>query len=358
MLCQTMTADGRLGDEEVITLRDWLATHRESDLPAIAFLTTTAEMILADGKVTPAERLALYEAIETVLPPDIRVSVKGARVTADRIAKNEHRIALEAEREELARDFAIETWDFPVAGVRFEGRVDVSRRYAQEGDVAYLIRDRHNRQSRHAIEVRLSNGMQVGFVPEEHAVDIAPLLDGGYRHGATIKRLWTWEGGDIPIPIIVASIFKPDATRRDALLERDVPAAQKGFAFPPSTSNPTPTTSSMKLVAGAVGAFVLVIVLIVASGSMSDAPSVPSPSTLAAAAKFRAYLDNRREDDTERQATFRKILTNHSLRCDRIVKTAMAGRGSWSMTCSPSGVFAIQFNDEGSLVRAEPVGKR
>jgi HIRAN domain len=358
MLCQTMTSDGHLGDEEVMALRDWLATHRESDLPAIAFLTKTVDMILADGKVTPAERLALYEAIETVLPPDIRVSVKGARVTADRIAKNEQRIALEAERKELSRDFAVETWDFPVAGVMFEGRADVSRRYAQEGDVAYLIRDRRNRHSRHAIEVRLTNGMQVGFVPEEHAVDIAPLLDSGYRHGATIKILWRWEGGDIPIPIIVASIFRCDATRPDALRESEVPAAQKAILFPPSSPAPRGTTSNMKLLAGGVGAFVLIMVLLVAFGGTPEVPPSTSPSTLAAATKFRALLDNRREDDPERQATFRNILTSRRLRCDRITKTAMPERGSWSVTCSPSGVFAIQFNEEGSLVKAERAGKR
>jgi hypothetical protein len=358
VLCQTMTSDGHLGDEEVIALRDWLATHRESDLPAIAFLTKTVEMILADGKVTPAERLALYEAIETVLPPDIRVSVKGARVMADRIAKNEQRMALEAERKELARDFAVETWDFPVAGVMFEGRADVSRRYAREGDVTYLIRDRRNRHSRHAIEVRLTNGMQVGFVPEEHAVDIAPLLDSGYRHGATIKILWKWEGGDIPIPIVVASIFRSDATRPDALLESDVPAAQKAILFPPSSPAPRRTTSNMKLLAGGVGGFVLIIVLLVGFGGTPDVPPSMSPSTLAAAIKFRALLDNHREDDTERQATFRKILTNRRFRCDRITKTAMRERGSWSVTCSPFGVFAIQFNEAGSLVKAERAGKR
>jgi hypothetical protein len=114
----------------------------------------------------------------------------------------------------------------------------------------------------------------------------------------------------------------------------------------------------MKLVAGVIGAFVLVIVLIVVFGSTPDAPPAPSPSTIAVATKFGALLDNRREDDTERQATFRNILTNRRLRCDRIVKTAMPARGSWSVTCSPSGVFAIQFNDEGSLVRAERAGRR
>jgi hypothetical protein len=226
-LCQTMTADGHLADDEIAALRQWLVDHQGADLPAITFLQQTVERILADGKVTPLERRELYLAIETVLPPDVRAAVRGARSTADRVARMEQQLEKEAVVAERERNYAIDTWDFIVAGVKYEGRADVARRFAQVGDVAFLLRDRRNRHSPHAIEVRLSNGMQVGFVPEEHAVDIAPLLDAGHKHGAHIKKLWSWEGGDIPYPIIVASLFAPDCARPDALAERDVPAAQK-----------------------------------------------------------------------------------------------------------------------------------
>jgi hypothetical protein len=226
-LCQTVTEDGHLADDEVLDLRTWLTDHRDADLPAIAFLSATVEHILADGKVTPAERAELFRALETVLPPDVRFIVQGKRAVAERIAKTEHDIARREARDARERGYAIDTWDFLVAGVKYEGRADVSRRFAREGDVAFLIRDRPNRHSRHAIEVRLSNGMQVGFVPEEHAVDLAPLLDAGHKHSAQIKKLWSWEGGDIPFPVIVAHLFGPDSTRAGAISEKEVPAAQK-----------------------------------------------------------------------------------------------------------------------------------
>src|SRR4051812_47501513 len=71
-LCQSITADGHLEDQEVAALREWLDEHRGADLPAVAFLLETVERILADGKVTVEERRELYRAIETVLPVDVR----------------------------------------------------------------------------------------------------------------------------------------------------------------------------------------------------------------------------------------------------------------------------------------------
>src|SRR5688500_13252048 len=91
-LCQAYTQDGHLADEEIAALRDWLAENLNSDLPALDFLTTTIEHILADAAVTSAERVALYKAIEKVLPPDIRESVRGTRKTAEAIAMEEARL--------------------------------------------------------------------------------------------------------------------------------------------------------------------------------------------------------------------------------------------------------------------------
>ena len=87
--------------------------------------------------------------------------------------------------------------------------------------MAFLVRDRANAFSRNAVEVRLSNGMQAGYVPEEHAIDVAPLLDAGHKHIAYVKKILT--GGRTPIPVIVASLFSPDADRPDAIAEHQVP---------------------------------------------------------------------------------------------------------------------------------------
>jgi hypothetical protein len=228
-LCQTVTEDGHLADEEIAALREWLVDHRGADLPAIAFLQETVERILADAKVTPEERRDLYRAIETVLPPDVRESVRGTRTTAERHTKEEVRrqreLAREAAREQRERSYPVDSWDFMVAGCRYEGRPGVIRAHAEPDDIAFLIRDRGNRYSRNAVEVRLSNGMQAGFVPEEHAVDMAPLLDTGHKHRAYIKKILT--GGRAPIPVIVADLFLPDAIVQDAVTEKEVPASQK-----------------------------------------------------------------------------------------------------------------------------------
>jgi HIRAN domain-containing protein len=239
-LCQTVTEDGRLEDQEIAALRQWLDENRGTDLPAVAFLFETVERILADGKVTADEQQELYRAIETVLPPDIRESVRGTRLSGERAAKQEVReqkeAARQAQREAQARNSPVESWDFMVAGVRYEGRAEVISRFAEPGDTAFLVRDRANGFSRNAVEVRLSNGMQAGYVPEQHAVDLAPLLDSGHKHGAYIKKILT--GGRAPIPVVVASLYSAEADRPDAISEQYVPASQKPLLLGNSTTGP------------------------------------------------------------------------------------------------------------------------
>jgi hypothetical protein len=82
-LCQTVTADGSLNDEEVSSLREWLTAHAASDLPAIRFLAPIVERILADGVVNTAERRELYLAVEKVLPPDARGLARAARMASE-----------------------------------------------------------------------------------------------------------------------------------------------------------------------------------------------------------------------------------------------------------------------------------
>jgi len=190
----------------------------------VALLRETVERILADGRVTSQEREDLYRAIETVLPPDIRDSVRGTRLSRERgvkVARLPPESAREPQSEAETRNTPVDVRDFMVAGVRYEGRPNIVSEFAREGDVAFLVRDRSNAFSRNAVEVRLSNGMQAGYVPEEHAVDVAPLLDAGHNHIAYVKKILT--GGRTPIPVIVASLFSLDADRPDAISEHQVP---------------------------------------------------------------------------------------------------------------------------------------
>lgn len=252
-LCQAITDDGRLSDEEISALRKWLGANRNAPLPAINFLAETVDRILADGKVTPEEQRELYAAIEAALPPDIRESVKGTRRSRDLAVKeveHEARTAI-ARREAMLGHTALDQWDFVVAGVMFEGRAEIVRQHAIPGDVAYLIRDRANKFSKNAVEVRLANGMQAGFVPERLAAEISPLLDTRHKHRATIKKVL--QGDWAPMPVIVASLFVAESNLVEAISEHQVPKKLSG-AFSLADAN-TSTKSGCPL----MGAVVLVV---------------------------------------------------------------------------------------------------
>lgn len=235
-LCQTITADGHLADEEVMALRQWVDDNASADLPARDFLLQTVRRIIEDGKVTDEERIELYQAIEKILPTDIREAVRGKRRAIEDAAEAADREERDAdnqlERDAKRRSRPIGSWNFMVAGCRYEGRPAAIRDYAIPGDRAYLVRDRGNRFSTNAVEVRLQNGAQAGYVPEELAIELAPLLDQGLPHTGVLTKVLT--GGRTPIPVVQARIFRVDAEVADLVLEREVPAT------PPHASVPSP----------------------------------------------------------------------------------------------------------------------
>jgi hypothetical protein len=242
-LCQTITEDGRLADEEIAALHEWVEDNSSSDLPAREFLLTTVRRIIEDGKVTEDERVELFRAIEIVLPPDIRELVHGNRRSTEVAAAASARARADAERQ-LQRDAKqrerpVRSWNFMVAGCRYEGRPDVIQRFAIAGDRAFLARDRENRFSRNAVEVRLKNGAQVGYVPEEMAAEVAPLLDQGLPHTAILTKVLT--GGRSHIPVVQARVFRADATVADLTFEGDVPPK---VCFSAPDSQPTRVGSS------------------------------------------------------------------------------------------------------------------
>jgi hypothetical protein len=212
-LCQVVTTDGSLSDEEISSLRAWLQEHKNDDLPAISHLTKVVETILADGRVTSEERRELYSALEAVLPPDVRETAKRARRSVEEKEKDRLRLQRnldkERERDERERNYPIEHWDFMVAGCRYDGRPALIARYAEPDAPAYLVRDPGNSHSKNAVEVRTVTGPQIGFVPEEDAVELAPLLDAGHPYRARIKKILS--GGRYPIPVVVAELYRKDA---------------------------------------------------------------------------------------------------------------------------------------------------
>jgi hypothetical protein len=235
-LCQSVTEDGRLMDEEVTALKTWLEENKNTDLPSIEFLTTTVQKIIADGVVTKDERLLLYKAIEIVLPTEIRKEAKERRKEVESKDKILFRLNRETQKQkekeererqrqlllkEYERNHPLESANFMVAGVRHEGRPEIISRYAKPDEQVYLARDRNNKYSHNAIEVRLGNGMQIGFVPEDDAIDLAPCMDEESKHYAYIKKILT--AGRSPIPVVQAYIYKTDASVEGAVRESEIP---------------------------------------------------------------------------------------------------------------------------------------
>jgi hypothetical protein len=224
-LCQTVTEDGSLSEAEVGQMRDWLAENRTGNLPAIGFLTSVVETVLRDGKVTKAEREELYRALEKVLPVGIREAAASRRriaVAKEREeAKERKKFESQRRAEERRRDSPIGGANFMVAGVLHEGRGRVVDHYARAGDRACLARDKSNRFSRNAIEIRLENGMQIGFVPEEDALELAPLLDDGALQRAIITKILNGRRG--PIPVVDVDLYGSDAQVPGLLNQMQVP---------------------------------------------------------------------------------------------------------------------------------------
>lgn len=236
-LCQSFTEDGRITPDEIAVLRDWLDRNRGSGLPSEEFLASTVERILEDGRITPEETEELYRALETVLPPDLRKDAQQKRREVEaakrQAAKEARAAAKEAAEAERLRNEPIDTFDFMVAGTTREGRDQIVRELLDDDgatELVYLARDRGNRHSRHAVEVRLPDGRCIGYVPEwskdVRARDVARHLDSGARHRAWIKRVLT--GGRAPIVVVVADMFAPDVQAEGAVTQADVPQRSAG----------------------------------------------------------------------------------------------------------------------------------
>jgi len=195
-LCESVTADGKLAPEEAQGLREWLDEANAADLPAAAYLREVVARVLADGQITSEDCREVYRAVESVLPPEVRRQATAARKEVEAVARR--------------RDMPIVAANFMVAGVRHEGRGEVIARYANAGDPVCLVRDRGNRYSCFAVAVLLENGEQIGFVPEEDAQLLAPLLDEGVKYAAWMTKILG--SGRVPIPVVQAKLYRRGST--------------------------------------------------------------------------------------------------------------------------------------------------
>lgn len=221
-LLQTVTEDGRLLDEEISALKEWLDENSESQLPAVAHLRGAVETVLEDGRVSEEERVWLQQAIETVLPREDRSLAAMRRREAkadDRAAAAEEK----AEAREMARKSRpVTRFDFMVAGVMHEGRGAIVQKECGVDTPVFLVREPSNRYSPNAVLVRLPSGRDVGYVPEADAARLAPMLDQGALQSASVKKVL--RGGKVPTPVVWGELFAADAPVGHAVGPTGVPA--------------------------------------------------------------------------------------------------------------------------------------
>jgi hypothetical protein len=223
-ILQTITADGRIADEEAKQLSAWLADNgAAASLPGFHYLNGILSHALSDGILTSDERREIYKAIEKVLPADVRREAKERRGAVEASERLQARAEKEAHRQRRIANSPAKSSNFLVAGVGYEGREKVVGEYANVGDTVYLVRDPHNKYDRNAIEVRLANNQQVGYVPAEAAAEQASFMDAGFLQRAYITKLY--EGKRHTIPVVQAYWYRPEATVQDALS----PAAVRGI---------------------------------------------------------------------------------------------------------------------------------
>jgi len=208
-LCHGITEDGKLGPHEVTELDRWLQRNKSSDLPGIKFLTETLQRILADGRVTRDEQREMLEALQEVLPPEVRrvTRVTSAKVEAPR--RPEDPKALEKQlKEEVERDrkrWPEDEFDFMVAGVQFENRFEIVVTSLRVGDRVRLRPEPGNAAGESVISVTLADGRQIGFVPRSDSKEVSECMTEGAPYVAAVQKICT--GGGVPVPVVLLAIY-------------------------------------------------------------------------------------------------------------------------------------------------------
>jgi len=81
-LLSEIIADGKLTDDEIQRLTDWLIAHQGCDLPAVEFLVECVHGVVSRGHLSESDRLELQLGIEKVLPVSHRGFARHAREAA------------------------------------------------------------------------------------------------------------------------------------------------------------------------------------------------------------------------------------------------------------------------------------
>lgn len=209
-LCAAIKSDGQLSKEDIIHLAHWLGANKDCGLPAVDYLHGVVERIVADKRVTTDEMKELHAAVEKVMPGDARKAVVESRKAIEKTAKQKkkeierqereaekqaERMRKEQEREQRRQERASRPQGFhsKVAGVSQRNdsglsRQTIIRECVKPGMTLVHKREPDNDYDENAISlwVQLSHffnilksDVQVGYLNENVACDLAPYLDSG-----------------------------------------------------------------------------------------------------------------------------------------------------------------------------------
>jgi hypothetical protein len=217
-LCQEVTGDGQLSDEEIAAIRHWLVENSTVELPAVAFLSAAVSDYFNPDSSNFCYRKPLYSAIEAVLPVSERKQATDKRREIEAAEKNRVREEKKQQaqqekrrkKEARERNRPILHANFMTAGCKYENRQDIIDRYVDIGDPAVLTRDKANQFSPFAVKVMTQSGRQIGFVPEVYAEDIAQALDENAKYDAIFTKIL---GYDFSIPVVDVKFFRQDADK-------------------------------------------------------------------------------------------------------------------------------------------------
>lgn len=249
-LCRSVTSDGRIDDGEVSALHQWLAAHKDLDLPAAQHLREVISQVLSDGVVTSEEFSSIQLAVEAVLPPDLRREAMGVR-----------KQVVKAEREARRPLFVA---DSMIAGAWLEGRQRAAIK-VRESDSLRIARQPGNPHDRNAIAVLRADGSMLGYLPREDAGDLATELPDDARYIARAKKILSTSRGRVPV--VRAEFFAADAPVSEAL-----PVEQLEWAGP-SASGFSGLGNQVKWLVAAV--FILMLFIVIGTAGAAAPSSEP-----------------------------------------------------------------------------------
>jgi hypothetical protein len=204
-LCQTASAQGRLSRQELKLLQSWIEGQDERQVPSWAYVRGLLEQILATSTVAPPVLQALYRALEPSLPEELR-----RKRAPLRVVDREYAAPAQLPEAEHLKNEVLRSATFVVAGCQHGRTAAVLERHGREGEPLLLVRDRHSAHSANAVQICVPNGKRIGYVPEEHARDLAPLLDRGARYRAHLVSLM--RGKQVWVPVVQTYVYAANAT--------------------------------------------------------------------------------------------------------------------------------------------------